>query len=602
MLYDRGFRDMSARFYENAPWPTAKEIADIVKHDIVFLSLYKMLYFRSLLGLTHADRLVALTHHADSWVAHKEFLELLMDPRASADLQLPPAWLYDILCNEIPYRCETFHALLASSSSAAGAPDRDGPDGDDGRGGVAAPVAAPVGADAGPPGGADSAELSRAWGIPQLMGLLHDLVDGSRVLTTGTAASGLAPATNLQTAGYFALVALCRLYTKLGDYAAAVEAARPLGILAGEGLFSRIPACHLALSYYLGFALVMCRRFDDAFKTLSRTLSLFHRVHRVLEDGARGYMRVRSGRMLEFLALCVAVLPGAALHDENLRRVMRDRHATQIERISSGEGMSDIEDIFTASAPGGVGMGGRRGVVCLVLPPSVWPHTRSQAISPYGPPRASPARAPTQTLSSRRTSCCSRWRLRSESRAPRACAPTCASTRASTSPSSLTCARAPSTMQGAFSAAAAGPCCCCRDLSHPSPLSPIRAMLTSLKIKMWAAGPGLLPEASGSGGPSSSSAPPVSADPLHFFLVGETVTIEEAKASKDFNAFFIRNIEVLTRVARDAEKAIAAGGGAGGSHGHRGHGGGGGGGGGRQFHQHGSGVPGGAAAGGAWRR
>lgn len=373
MLYDRGFRDMSARFYENAPWPTAKEIADIVKHDAVFLSLYKMLYFRSLLGLTHADRLVALTHHADSWVAHKEFLELLMDPRASADLQLPPAWLYDILCNEIPYRCETFHALLASSSSAAGVPDRDGPDGDDGRGGSAAPVAAPVGADAGPPGGADSAELSRAWGIPQLMGLLHDLVDGSRVLTTGTAATGLAPTTNLQTAGYFALVALCRLYTKLGDYAAAVEAARPLGILAGEGLFSRIPACHLALSYYLGFALVMCRRFDDAFKTLSRTLSLFHRVHRVLEDGARGYMRVRSGRMLEFLALCVAVLPGAALHDENLRRVMRDRHATQIERISSGEGMSDIEDIFTASAPGreGVWVGGRWG--CGPYPPRCRP-------------------------------------------------------------------------------------------------------------------------------------------------------------------------------------------------------------------------------------
>lgn len=352
MLYDRGFRDISARFYENTPWPTAKEISEIVKHDAIFLSLYKMLYFRSLLGLTHADRLVALTHHADSWAAHKEFLEILMDPRASADLQLPPAWLYDILCNEIPYRCETFHALLASSSGAAGAPDRDGPDGDEARG-ASAPVAASVGADAGPPGGADSAELSRAWGIPQLMGMLHDLVDGSRVLSTGGAAGGGLVPTNLhQTAGYFALVALCRLYTKLGDYAAAVEAARPLGLLAGEGLFSRIPACHLALSYYLGFALLMCRRFDDAFKTLSRTLSLFHRVHRVLEEGVRGYMRVRSGRMLEFLALCVAVLPGATLHDEHLRRVIRERHATQIERISSGDGMSDIEDIFTASAPG----------------------------------------------------------------------------------------------------------------------------------------------------------------------------------------------------------------------------------------------------------
>lgn len=358
MLYDRGFRDISARFYENQPWPTAKEVAEIVKHDVIFLSLYKMLYFRSLLGLTHADRLVALTHHADSWLAHKEFLELLMDHRATAELQLPPAWLYDILCNEIPYRCETFHSLLASSSSAASAPDRDGPDGDD-VSGRAAPLAASVGADAGPPGGADSAELSRAWGLPQLMGLLHDLVDSSRVLTTGVPGC-LAPVTLHHNAGYLALVALCRMYTKLGDYAAAIEAARPLGLLTGEGLFSRIPACHLALSYYLGFALLMARRFDDAFKTLSRTLSLFHRVHRVLEEGARGYMRVRSGRMLEFLALCVAVLPGAALHDEHIRRVMRERHATQIERISAGEGLSDIEDIFSASAPGGFERGNAR--------------------------------------------------------------------------------------------------------------------------------------------------------------------------------------------------------------------------------------------------
>ncbi len=351
MLYDRGFRDIGARYYENTAWPTAREISEIVKHDAVFLSLYKTLYFRSLLGLTHADRRVALTHHADSWTAHREFLGLLLDSRASAELELPPAWLYDILCNEIPYRCETFHSLLASSSSAAGTPDRDGPDSDEvASHGSAVVVHAGVGADAGPPGGVDDDALQRAWGIPQLMALLHDLVDSSRVCATATS-SGLVPTTLHQTAGYFALIALCRMYTKLGDYAAAIESARPLCLLAGEGLFVRIPACHLAVSYYLGFALIMCRRFDDAFKVLSRTLSLFHRMHRVLDEGARGYMRVRSGRMLEFLALCVAVLPGATL-DEQLRKVLRERHANQLERISSGEGMSDIEDIFTSSAPG----------------------------------------------------------------------------------------------------------------------------------------------------------------------------------------------------------------------------------------------------------
>lgn len=117
-------------------------------------------------------------------------------------------------------------------------------------------------------------------------------------------------------------------------------------------------------------------------------------------------------------------------------------------------------------------------------------------------------------------------------------------------------------------------------------------MLTSLKIKTWASGPGLLPE----GG--ASVATPASVDPLHFFLVQDAVTIEEAKQSKDFNNFFIRNIEVLSRVARDAEKAIAAGAGfSHAGHGHRSHGAGGG----RQFQQqHGGQAP--AATNNAWRR
>lgn len=502
MLCDRGFRDISARYYENSAWPTAREISEIVKHDPVFLTLYKTLYFRSLLNLSHPDRRVALTHHADSWTAHREFFELLMDPRASAELELPSAWLYDVLCNEIPYRCETFHSLLTSSSSAAGAPDRDGPEGDDAfTHGSAAVVHAGVGADAGPPGGLDDAALQRAWGIPQLMGLLHDIVDSSRVCTTATA-SGLAPTTLHQTAGYFALVALCRMYTKLGDYAAAVESARPLCVLAGEGLFTRNPACHLAISYYLGFALIMCRRFDDAFKVLSRTLLLFHRVHRVLEEGARGYMRIRSGRMLELLALCVAVLPGATL-DEQLRKVLRERHSNQLERISSGEGMSDIEDIFAASAPG-----------YLAVRPT------AQKDAPPPGPATNPDAVMAAHLQLLKVEIGQRVagasRLRSYMRL-------------------YTSIDLPKLA----------------DLCHCS-ADDARAMLTSLKVKAWAAGPGLALSGAGSA--------PASVDPLHFFVVLSSVHIEEAKQARDYNGFFIRSVDYLTRVARDAEKAIVSGG------------------------------------------
>jgi hypothetical protein len=77
-------------------------------------------------------------------------------------------------------------------------------------------------------------------------------------------------------------------------------------------------------------------------------------------------------------------------------------------------------------------------------------------------------------------------------------------------------------------------------------------MLTSLKVKAWAAGPGLALSGAGSA--------PASVDPLHFFVVLSSVHIEEAKQARDYNGFFIRSVDYLTRVARDAEKAIVSGG------------------------------------------
>ena len=122
-------------------------------------------------------------------------------------------------------------------------------------------------------------------------------------------------------------------------------------------------------------------------------------------------------------------------------------------------------------------------------------------------------------------------------------------------------------------------------------------MLTSLKIKTWAAGPGLaLLSDSAAAGSAPSAGGPASVDPLHFYVVLSSVHIEEAKQARDFNGFFIRNIDYLARVARDAEKAIASGGGHGhGSQQQRY-------GGGRQQQQHGGGGAGGGSSTNAWRR
>lgn len=85
-----------------------------------------------------------------------------------------------------------------------------------------------------------------------------------------------------------------------------------------------------------------------------------------------------------------------------------------------------------------------------------------------------------------------------------------------------------------------------------------RAMLTSLKVKAMGASapsaPSLVPESAAGAAAASSSA--AGADPIHFYLSGDTVAVDEARSVFNVAGFFLRGIENMGRV-------IAGGGGGG---------------------------------------
>ena len=72
--------------------------------------------------------------------------------------------------------------------------------------------------------------------------------------------------------GYFALMQLLRLHSLLGDYHTALKTIECLDFGADVPLFYQIPACHVTLYYYMGFAYVMMRRYADAIHTFSDIL------------------------------------------------------------------------------------------------------------------------------------------------------------------------------------------------------------------------------------------------------------------------------------------------------------------------------------------
>lgn len=355
---------MSKRFFSERPWPPASAVAGAVKAESGgFLAIYKVLAAKHALGVAgpNADRSALLRLHVESWEAFKDFFAAA----EAGEVELPANAIFDTL-NDFVYQFTTFHELKDAATGA----NRDAEEGEVLEGeteeatearraaeaAAAAAAAVPLSIE-----GVDDAALAAAWSLPSVMTLLHSLVDRSDLPSAlASLPSGVHPQGFRLLSGYFAAVVLCRLHAKTGDYAAAIEVVRPLNLLAGEGLFVRIPRCHITLPYYAGFALMMARRFDEALRLLSRTLLFFQRTGRILDPEPQGeggqrpggpsaYMRRQADKMLQLLAICLTVLPSAPGVDEPVRKAVRERYGDRMERIAAGVGAEDVIATFEAA-------------------------------------------------------------------------------------------------------------------------------------------------------------------------------------------------------------------------------------------------------------
>lgn len=330
---------MTNKLFKEREWPTAEAVAPLVKGDRAFLILYRLYYNRHVLStLNTAARPASFAQYIEAWNAYREFFAFVMEGEGEGGVavsQLPPVWMYDTF-SDLAYLYEKYGELHTGGPAAA------------------------------PRGGSTDEDIAAAWRLPDLLAHLHATVERTGIVAALTAPGASNPAGFRPLAGYFALGCLLRLYTKLGDYGAALEAARPLRIFATDGtVFGRIPKALVTTQYYASFALVMARRFEDAFRVMNRTLSQFQRMHGVFSEGAASsYRSTHLIKMLAMLAITVAVLPGVATSlagggggggvDESIRKPLRDKHERDIERVArGGEGAAEVVDrIINDAAPG----------------------------------------------------------------------------------------------------------------------------------------------------------------------------------------------------------------------------------------------------------
>ena len=92
--------------------------------------------------------------------------------------------------------------------------------------------------------------------------------------------------------GYFSLVGLLQLHSLLGDYYQAIRVLEKIE-LNKKSMYSRVPECQVTTYYYVGFAYLMMRRYQDAIWVFANILLYIQRTKSMFQRTTYKYEMVR---------------------------------------------------------------------------------------------------------------------------------------------------------------------------------------------------------------------------------------------------------------------------------------------------------------------
>ncbi|VDN11841.1 unnamed protein product [Dibothriocephalus latus] len=132
--------------------------------------------------------------------------------------------------------------------------------------------------------------------------------------------------------GFFSLVGLCRVHCLLGDYYTALKMLENV-IFSHQEMYHEVPTCHITTGYYVGFAYMMMRRFQDAIRTFSSTLTYISRASGFVSQrqDLRDYVVKQSDQMTSLLAICFTLNPMPI--DQSVEQQLREKYAESLNRL-----------------------------------------------------------------------------------------------------------------------------------------------------------------------------------------------------------------------------------------------------------------------------
>lgn len=299
-MYENTFPKLSDQFFEKRAWPREEEIRKLVDNDAVFLILYKELYYRHIHARIHGGP--TLQERVASFFNYCDFFNLILSANKPVALELPDIWLWELV-DEFVYQFQNFAQYRARLS------DQSEQELEDLR-----------------------ERHNKVWNILCILNVLHSLVDKSNIkLQLEVQASGGDPDSVAgefgrhsfyKMLGYFSLVGLLRVHSLLGDYYQAIKVLEPIEIHK-KSQYTHIPACQISMSYYVGFAYMMMRRYSDAIRTFTSILLYIQRTKQLYSS--RSYqndqINKQTDQMYHLLAICLVLHPQVI--DESIQQVLR---------------------------------------------------------------------------------------------------------------------------------------------------------------------------------------------------------------------------------------------------------------------------------------
>lgn len=324
--YENGFSKLTERFFKTNPWPDAEVVAPIVQNDPVFLNLYKELYYRHIYARVQSGP--TLDQQFESYYNYCNLFNYILNADEPVGLQLPNQWLWDII-DEFIYQFQSFSIYRCKISKKL--PDeidvlRNNP---------------------------------KIWNVHSVLNVLHSLVEKSNinrqleVYASGGDPDSVAGEFGQQSLykmlGYFSLIGLLRLHSLLGDYYQALKVLENIDFNK-KNMYSRVPACQITTFYYVGFAYMMMRRYQDAIRTFSNILLYIQRTKQMFQTRVQMYDQITkmNDKMYTLLAICLVLHPIRI--DESVHSQLREKFADKMLRMSKAD-LQEFEQNFSFACP-----------------------------------------------------------------------------------------------------------------------------------------------------------------------------------------------------------------------------------------------------------